>query len=66
MTSHCTKQADGALAGTPHSPRDRPLPPAIRQRLWDQLWTRLLAPAVDPADKVPVPAPRDGQEGGPR
>jgi hypothetical protein len=45
---------------------DGVLPLAIRQRLWDQLWQRLLAPPVDPADKAPVPAPRDGQDGGPR
>ncbi len=42
------------------------LPLAIRQRLWDQLWQRLLASPVDPADKAPVPASRDGQDGGER
>lgn len=42
------------------------LPLAVRQRLWDQLWTRLLAPPVDPADKVPASKHRDQREGGPR
>lgn len=40
------------------------LPLAIRQRLWDQLWTRLLAPPVDPADKAPAPRNRGTQDGG--
>lgn len=39
------------------------LPLAIRQRLWDQLWTRLLAPPVDPADKAPAPRDRHAQDG---
>jgi len=42
------------------------LPLAIRQRLWDQLWTRLLAPPVDPADKAPGPRDRNTQDGGQR
>lgn len=42
------------------------LPLAIRQRLWDQLWTRLLAPPVDPADKAPAPRDRASQDGDPR
>ncbi len=42
------------------------LPLAIRQRLWDQLWTRLLAPPVDPADKAPAPRDRNAQDGGQR
>lgn len=43
---------------------DGTLPLAVRQRLWDQLWARLLAPPVDPADKAPVPTPRDHRDGG--
>jgi hypothetical protein len=37
------------------------LPLAVRQRLWDQIWTRLLAPPVDPGDRVPTQPgpPRD-------
>lgn len=42
------------------------LPLAVRQRLWDQVWTRLLAPPVDPADKAPAPRDRDTQDGGSR
>ena len=55
------------------APRPRPrhegegsvLPLAVRQRLWDQLWSRLLAPPVDPADWAPAPQ-RGTQVGGPR
>lgn len=39
------------------------LPLAIRQRLWDQLWTRLLAPPVDPADRAPSPTERTSRDG---
>jgi hypothetical protein len=46
--------------------RESILPLAIRQRLWDQLWTRLLAPPIDPADKAPSPPTHDGQDGGQR
>jgi len=42
---------------------DGVLPLAVRQRLWDQLWTRLLAPPVDPADRAPAPQPRGTQDG---
>lgn len=43
------------------------LPLAVRQRLWDQLWTRLLAPPVDPADRAPAPRNRGTtQDGGQR
>jgi hypothetical protein len=42
------------------------LPLVVRQRLWDQLWTRLLAPPVAPADKAPAPPERSAQDGGPR
>ena len=43
---------------------DGVLPLAIRQRLWDQLWARLLAPPVDPADRAPTPdaRPRDPEQ----
>lgn len=33
---------------------DGTLPLAIRQRLWDQLWTRLLASPPDPGDRAPT------------
>ncbi len=49
-----------------HPGGDSTLPLAIRQRLWDQLWTRLLAPPVDPADRAPAPRDRNGQDGGSR
>ncbi len=42
------------------------LPLTIRQRLWDQLWTRLLAPPIDPADKAPTPRDQGTQDGGQR
>lgn len=42
------------------------LPLAVRQRLWDQLWTRLLAPPVDAADKAPAPKNRGQRDGGQR
>ena len=45
---------------------DGTLPLAVRQRLWDQLWTRLLAPPVEPADKAPAWRDRNAQDGGPR
>ncbi len=45
---------------------DGVLPLVIRQRLWDQLWSRLLAPPVDPADRAPAPQPRGTQDGGSR
>lgn len=44
---------------------DGVLPLAIRQRLWNQLWCRLLAPPVDPADRAPAPE-RGTQDGGRR
>jgi hypothetical protein len=49
-----------------HSSNDTVLPLAIRQRLWDHLWTRLLAPPVAPADRAPAPRNRSGQDGGRR
>ncbi len=39
------------------------LPLAIRQRLWDQVWTRLLAPPIDAGDRAPVPTPRNQRRG---
>lgn len=45
---------------------DGALPLAIRQRLWDQIWSRLLAPPVDPADRAPAPQQRGTQDGGQR
>ncbi len=51
-----------------HSPQraDGILPLTIRKRLWDQLWTRLLTPPVDPADRAPGPRDRNAQDGGSR
>jgi hypothetical protein len=49
-----------------HSGNDTVLPLAIRQRLWDQVWTRLLAPPVAPADRAPLSPDRNAEEGGPR
>ncbi len=51
---------------TRHEGSGSVLPLAIRQRLWDQVWSRLLAPPVDPADKTPAPRERNPQDGGPR
>lgn len=48
------------------APCSAELPLAIRQRLWDQVWTRLLAPPVDAADKAPAPKDRDPRDGGQR
>lgn len=45
---------------------DGVLPLAIRQRLWDQVWIRLLAPPPDPADKAPARGDRSVQDGGQR
>lgn len=42
------------------------LPLAIRQRLWDQLWTRLLAPPVKSADKAPIQGDFSAHDGGQR
>lgn len=42
------------------------LPLAVRQRLWDQIWTRLFAPPVDAGDSAPVPKQGDRREGGQR
>lgn len=42
------------------------LPLAIRQRLWDQLWTRLLAPPHAGGDKAPAPRNPNNQDGGQR
>jgi hypothetical protein len=53
-----------------HTPRhqeaDSMLPLTVRQRLWEQLWTRLLAPPVDPGDRAPSPRPHARQDGGPQ
>jgi hypothetical protein len=45
-----------------HPGGDAVLPLPVRQRLWDQLWTRLLAPPTEPADRQPAPRP-DRTEG---
>jgi hypothetical protein len=45
---------------------DGVLPLAVRQRLWDQVWVRLLAPPVDAGDKGPAPKHRDPRDGGQR
>lgn len=34
--------------------QDGILPLAVRQRLWDQLWTRLLAPPPASGDRAPT------------
>lgn len=64
MDDQYTHQKDRTSGARPRT--DGILPLAIRQRLWDQLWTRLLAPPVDAADKAPVPKHRDLQDGGQR
>lgn len=58
---HATSSFDGVRRKT-----DGTLPLAVRQRLWDQLWTRLLAPPVEPSDKAPARGDRNVQDGGPR
>ncbi len=42
------------------------LPLAVRQRLWDQVWTQLLAPPIDAGDRVPTLKQGDRREGGQR
>jgi hypothetical protein len=42
------------------------LPLAVRQRLWDQLWTRLLAPPVAAVDRAPHQKRIQRDEGGAR
>ncbi len=42
------------------------LPLAVRQRLWDQIWTRLLAPPAPPADRAPHNVRTTREEGGER
>lgn len=60
---HATPPVDEARRKT----EDGILPLAVRQRLWDQVWTRLLAPPVDPADRAPAPRNRGTtQDGGQR
>jgi hypothetical protein len=49
---HATSSFDGVRRKT----EDGILPLTVRQRLWDQLWTRLLAPPPDPGDRSPMPA----------
>lgn len=49
---HATPPFDGARGKT----EDGILPLAVRQRLWDQLWTRLLAPPPDPGDRASTQA----------
>ena len=56
---HDTPSSNGARYES-----DGILPLAVRQRLWDQIWARLLAPPVDPADKAPAPKNRDARDGG--
>lgn len=47
---HC----DDDASNTDRTRTDGILPLAVRRRLWDQLWTRLLTPPVDPADRAPA------------
>lgn len=42
------------------------LPLAIRQRLWDQIWVRLLTPPADAGDRAPIPKQGERREGGPQ
>ena len=42
------------------------LPLAVRQRLWDQVWARLLAPPVEAGDRAPTPKPVERRDGGTR
>ena len=42
------------------------LPLAVRQRLWDQIWARLLAPPVEAGDRAPTPKPVEYRKGGTR
>jgi hypothetical protein len=58
-------QREDGLAGV--RPRTNgPLPLAVRQRLWDQIWTRLLAPPAPPADRAPHHPRATPGEGGER
>ncbi len=59
---HC----DDDVSDTERTRTDGILPLAIRQRLWDQVWTRLLAPPVDAADNAPAPRERNAQDRGRR
>ncbi len=65
MTSRPEQHHDDA----PDSRRkteDSILPLAVRQRLWDQVWIRLLAPPGEPADKASAPTPPNQRDGGQR
>lgn len=42
------------------------LPLAIRQRLWDQVWARLLAPPVEAGDRAQTPKPVERRKEGTR
>lgn len=42
------------------------LPLAVRQRLWDQVWTQLLAPPIDAGDMAPTLKQGDRRKGGQR
>lgn len=61
-----TPDAHNDLTKKRHDGEGSALPLAIRLRLWDQLWARLLAPPVDPADKAPALRDRGTQDGGQR
>jgi hypothetical protein len=59
-----TKQRHTGEEGRSHRlPDDAILPFAIRQRLWDQLWQRLLSPPIEEGDRAdPDPdTPRTGE-----
>lgn len=51
------------ISGAKRLPDDAVLPFPVRQRLWDQLWQRLLAPPVEEGDRTPPTPPRtnDGE-----
>lgn len=42
------------------------LPLSVRQRLWDQIWIRLLAAPVNAGDRAPTLKQGDRREGGQR
>jgi hypothetical protein len=44
--------------------KDAVLPFPVRQRLWDQLWQRLLSPPIDESDRqAPIQPPGRDPEG---
>jgi hypothetical protein len=62
MGDQNTQRAEGRVGVRPRT--NGPLPLAVRQRLWDQIWTRLLAPPTPPEDKAPHSPRTTREEGG--